>query len=65
MFGTVVNIFKIRDLRNKILFTVALIMIYRIGFHIPVPGFDQQKIAQMAADRGGAGTPIDRAVQYM
>jgi preprotein translocase subunit SecY len=65
MFGTVVNIFKIRDLRNKVLFTVALIMIYRIGFHIPVPGFDQEAITAIAKDRGGTGTPIDRAIQYM
>jgi preprotein translocase subunit SecY len=65
MFGTVVNIFKIRDLRNKVLFTVALIMIYRIGFHIPVPGFDQEAIAAIAKDRSGTGTPIDRAIQYM
>ena len=42
MIGTVVNIFRIQDLRNKILFTVALLAIYRIGFHIPLPGFDQR-----------------------
>lgn len=44
MLGTFVNIFKIPDLRNKILFTVALLCIYRIGFYIPVPGFNQDAI---------------------
>ncbi len=51
MLGTVVNIFKIPDLRKKILFTIAMLVIYRIGFHIPVPGFDQTKIQQAAQSR--------------
>ena len=46
MLGTFINIFKVPDLRNKILFTLALLCIYRIGFFIPVPGFDSGKIAQ-------------------
>jgi len=64
MLGTVVNIFRIRDLRNKVLFTVALLIIYRVGFHIPVPGFDQAAIANIAASRG-AETPLGRAAEYM
>jgi len=65
MFGTVFNIFKIRDLRNKVLFTIALIIIYRIGFHIPVPCFDQSAIEAIAESRGGADTPLGRAAEYM
>ena len=65
MLGSVVNIFRIRDLRNKILFTIALIMIYRVGFHIPVPGFDQEAIRKIAESRGGADTPLGRATEYM
>jgi len=64
MFGTVLNIFKISDLRNKILFTVALLMIYRIGFHIPNPGFDQSKIASAATSRD-TESPLGRAAEYM
>jgi preprotein translocase subunit SecY len=63
MIRTVFNIFKIPDLRNKLLFTLALLMIYRIGFHIPVPGFDQEKIA--AKMSGGSDTPLGRAALYM
>ena len=51
MLDKVFNIFRIPDLRNKILFTVALLIIYRVGFHIPVPGFDQSKIAEIAQSR--------------
>jgi len=32
------NAFKVPDLRGKILFTVAIIAIYRLGSHLPVPG---------------------------
>jgi len=64
MFGTVFNIFKVPDLRNKILFTVALLVIYRIGFHIPVPCFDQSAIAAAAESRDREG-PLGRAAEMM
>ncbi len=64
MLGAVFNIFKIPDLRNKILFTVALLMIYRIGFHIPVPCIDQARMVSAAATRD-ANTPLGRATEMM
>ena len=64
MFGTIANIFKIPDLRNKVLFTLALLCIYRIGFHIPVPGFDPSKIVEMAEQRG-ADSPMGRIAEYL
>jgi preprotein translocase subunit SecY len=64
MLQTVVNIFRIPDLRNKILFTVALLIIYRIGFHIPVPGFDLTKLAEMTQSRD-TSSPLGRAAEYM
>ncbi|MHC4529466.1 MAG: preprotein translocase subunit SecY, partial [Planctomycetota bacterium] len=64
MLRTVANIFRVPDLRNKILFTVALLIIYRVGWHIPLPCFDQDKIT--AAVRGrGADTPLGQAAQYL
>jgi preprotein translocase subunit SecY len=64
MIATVVNIFRIQDLRNKILFTVALLIIYRVGFHIPVPCYDQSKIADITKQRDTEG-PLGRAAEYM
>lgn len=64
MLGTIVNIFRIQDLRNKILFTVALLMIYRIGFHIPNPCFNQQRIEEAAASKD-TDSPIGRAAAYL
>jgi len=40
------NIFKVPDLRNKILFTVMMVLLYRLGAHIRVPGIDDQPVHQ-------------------
>ena len=40
MFQTIVNAFKIKEVRNKILITIALLFVYRLGCHIPVPGVE-------------------------
>ena len=40
MFQTIVNAFKIKEVRKKILITIALLFIYRLGCYIPVPGVD-------------------------
>ncbi|HQM95593.1 MAG TPA: preprotein translocase subunit SecY [Clostridia bacterium] len=38
MFQTIKNAWNIPELRKKILFTIAMLLIYRIGCHLPVPG---------------------------
>ncbi|QDK92449.2 preprotein translocase subunit SecY [Paenalkalicoccus suaedae] len=40
MFQTISNIFRVGDLRNKIFFTLAILIVFRIGAHIPAPGVD-------------------------
>jgi preprotein translocase subunit SecY len=64
MFTTIVNIFRVPDLRNKVLFTIALLAIYRVGFHIPNPGFDPGAI-RAAVEGRGADTPLGRVAEYM
>ena len=64
MLGTFVNIFKVPDLRNKILFTVALLCIYRVGFFISVPGFNAEQIQKVSDDRD-TDSPLGRAADYM
>ena len=64
MLRKLLSIFKIPDLRNKILFTIALLCIYRIGFHIPVPFTDVGKMAQIAAGRD-ADSPLGRVAEYL
>ncbi len=40
MFQTIVNAFKIKEVRRKILITIALLFVYCLGCYIPVPGVD-------------------------
>jgi preprotein translocase subunit SecY len=50
------NIFKVPDLRNKVLFTLLMLGLYRLGAHVPVPGVDYQAIQSLqdSAKAGGA-----------
>ena len=49
------NMFKVPDLRNKILFTLLIIAFYRFGSHVPTPGIDFQAVQQLEdqAKQGG------------
>ncbi|MCL4111569.1 UNVERIFIED_CONTAM: hypothetical protein GTU68_033509 [Idotea baltica] len=57
MFGKFVTIFKIPELRNKVLLTLGLLAVYRMGFSIPLPFIDQEVLAEnlKKASDGGAG----------
>lgn len=45
------NIFKIEELRSRILFTVAILIVVRIGAHITLPGINASLLAQAAKDQ--------------
>lgn len=49
MFQTLVNAWKIKDIRKKILYTLMLVLIYRLGSFIPIPGINSQAIAAAAS----------------
>ena len=50
------NALKIPELRGKILFTVAIIAVYRLGSHLPVPGVDFDRVQAFLADPGSQAT---------
>src|SRR5437588_6213332 len=52
-FEAVANIFKIPDLRKRILFTLMMLAIYRLGGHIPTPGIDANRLAAFFAQNQG------------
>ncbi|HUT59556.1 MAG TPA: preprotein translocase subunit SecY [Phycisphaerae bacterium] len=54
------NIFAIPELLRKLAFTLGLLCIYRIGFHVPLPGLNQEQITKWM---GGAEGPVGQAVQ--
>lgn len=45
MFRAFVNVFRIPDLRKKVLFTLMLLAVYRIGFYVPLPGANQDALS--------------------
>lgn len=49
------DIFRIRDLRNRILFTLGILIVHRIGSIIPIPGIDMGKLSRFFAGGGGQG----------
>lgn len=48
------NIFKIPELRTRILFTLGMLVVYRIGAHIPTPGINGEALAEFLQKEGGA-----------
>ena len=58
MLSNLANMFKVADLRNKILFTVGMVLLYRLGTFIRVPGIDDQAVRQLresARQQGALG----------
>jgi preprotein translocase subunit SecY len=57
MLDAITNIFKIPDLKKKILFTLGLVAVFRIGAFVPTPGIDGMKLAMffdnIAKTQGG------------
>ena len=39
-FEAFANVFRIPDLRKRVLFTLAMLAVYRLGGHIPTPGIN-------------------------
>lgn len=48
------NIFKVPELKNRIVFTLALLTVYRIGGHIPTPGINGEELSKFLSEKGGA-----------
>jgi preprotein translocase subunit SecY len=48
------NMFRIEDLRNRVLFTLALLAVYRIGAHIPTPGINTTVLEQLFNQSAGS-----------
>lgn len=53
MFETLQNVFKVKDIRRKLLFLLGMVVIIRIGSQLPVPGVDSNFFKQWFANNGG------------
>lgn len=50
MLNGLKNAFRVKDLRDKILFTIAMLVLYRLGAHLPVPGVPFQGMTGLFGD---------------
>jgi preprotein translocase subunit SecY len=64
MFAAFWNVFRVPDLRNKVLFTLALLAVYRIGFYVPVPGVDQTELTRHFKGLKGGGGGLEQLTEY-
>ncbi len=55
MFNSLLQTFRVPDLRRKILFTLAMLGVYRLAAHIPVPGLDRAAMESVFSSAGAAG----------
>jgi preprotein translocase subunit SecY len=53
MVETIKNLFAVPDLRNRVLFMLAMLGVYRIGSHIPTPGVNTEALAILAEQASG------------
>lgn len=48
------NVFKIPELRQRILFTLAMLAVYRVAAHVPTPGINGEELSKFLHQEGGA-----------
>lgn len=63
MLEAFINMWRIKELRNKLLFTLSMLVIYRIGFFIPLPGIDQE--AMRLAAENAEGSALGNLMTYV
>ena len=55
MFERIRQVFAVEELRKRILYTLGMLLVFRIGSYIPVPGVDTSKLAEVLSGAFGAG----------
>ena len=59
MFTAFIQAFKTPDLRNKLLFTIFIMALFRWGSFIPLPGVDYKALTSVMADLQNNGSLLD------
>ena len=54
----ILDIFRVKDLRDRILFTLALLVIFRLGAVLPIPGVDRNAIVAYFSQESASGGGI-------
>lgn len=65
MLKAFLNAFRIAELRNKILFTLGMLVVYRIGFWIPIPGINQTQLTEFMQQQSTSGSAAGRVMNFV
>ena len=65
MLQAFLNIFKIPELRKKLLFTIAMLVIYRIGFWIPLMGVNQEAMKEHFQNASESGSAAGQIMEFV
>jgi preprotein translocase subunit SecY len=65
MIKTLLNVFRVPELRNKVLFTLGMLIVFRIGHWIPVPGINQAQLTKVFNTAGQSGSAIGKLAQFV
>src|SRR5580700_7604700 len=55
MLSRLANVFRVPDLRNKVIFTLAIIALYQIGANVPVPGVNWGRLQSLESSASHSG----------
>jgi preprotein translocase subunit SecY len=55
MLSTILSAFTVAEIRKKLLFTAAMLAVYRFGAHVPVPGINTTAVESVQEQFGGGG----------
>jgi preprotein translocase subunit SecY len=58
MANPIVGLFRVKELRERILFTFGMLAIFRIGAVFPIPGINVRELTRYFADQANTGNPI-------
>src|SRR5260370_38560184 len=53
MISTILGAFRVKEIRNKLLFTALVLGLYRLGTHIPAPGINSSAVKAIQSNFGG------------
>ena len=54
MLRTIANAFSVADIRKKLAFTAAMLLLYRLGAYIPAPGVDVDAVKELSSNFAGS-----------
>ena len=65
MLQTLLNVFKVAELRNKVLFTLGMLLVFRLGHWIPLPGIDGHQLAVAFNQSNTEGSALGKAANFV